>query len=375
MLSKTKTNGTHLEKEKPEIKIETERKREEEKRTEKKNEKRKQEDERKSERKSEKKREEERKRKKENIEGCSEKKKKEILIISSLTKEVVSLLRSIFMMKKDVFEIEEPYIFDYNSVEYWIHTVDGKDSVTKRQNLMKQFLFKENGIIYFLFSYTDFNSLENIMKIYFKEVDQLSKEEEFHKKLNFMLLVHVDLNKITKTLIKMARSQLEEFPSFKDRTCIEYNSKLHLNIKTIFDQLEFYEENGSNLLENQQNQLKIKKSVFPKLFSKKKSNINFIYISDNFLKKKGDIKKEESTKKSNHDLIGSDKKENELQIDDPTENDLITTFTAGLTDLTDDVTSEYDHEDDHDLDTMRSDIKGIDDDYSIARSPENSELA
>ena len=73
--------------------------------------------------------------------------------------------------------------------------------------------------------------------------------------------------------------------------------------------------------------------------------------------------------------MSSDKKENDLQIDDPTENDLITTFTAGLTDLTDDVTSEtaWDHED-FDLDTMRSDIKGIDDDYSI-RSPENSELA
>jgi hypothetical protein len=223
---------------------------------------------------------------------------------------------------------------------------------------LKQYLFKENGTIYFLFSYNDFSSLEKIMKVYLKEIDQLSKEEDFHKKLNYVLLVNIDLNKTTKTLIKTARSQLEQLIIFKDKICIEYNTKLHINIKKIFEP-EF------RPIEEHQ----YKKSVFPKLFSsKKKSNINFIYISDNLLKKKGDMKKEELAKISDPNL-------EDTQIDDPTENDLITSLTAGLTDLTDDVTSETDPTEEFDLDTMRSEFKGPMDQDEVSRSPENSELA
>jgi hypothetical protein len=98
------------------------------------------------EKKSEEKKPERKEKKKKPEEEEKKKRKREILIISSLTKEVTSLLRSIFMMKKDVLTIEEPYVFDYDSTDYLINTVTEVDK--KINNRLMEMTVSQKDKIY-----------------------------------------------------------------------------------------------------------------------------------------------------------------------------------------------------------------------------------
>jgi hypothetical protein len=253
-----------------------------------------------------------------------------VLLMSSLVKEVHQLLRSFFAQTIIKTKIEknsnEPFSVSYKisvneTVNLKITVIDGSDSLLKRQTTLKYFLTRvENPILVFLFSYSDASSLSDIPNLHFKEIDQVLKEDEFHNKLSYLLIGHVDL-RLSKSKILKSRSLLQQYDHiFRDRTCIEYNPKSFLNIKEIFKAINHIREDPK------------RKNIFPKLF-KKKTLVNYILLQDKYFK---ETPLNEELRRSKAHLLRTGEEEDptdsrsRLTMDDPTENDLNTSQT-GLT--------------------------------------------
>lgn len=163
-----------------------------------------------------------------------------ILIISPLIKEVNQLIRCFFAQSPNKTEqYLQPLSVSYkinktDVITLQITCIDGNDSQSKRQQYLKQWISKmDSAILVFLFSYSDLESLKTIIDVYFKEIDSLAKEEEYFRKITFLLLANVD-SKSTKKMIQSSRRKLNEIEKLKEKTCIEYNTKMFLNIKEIF---------------------------------------------------------------------------------------------------------------------------------------------
>lgn len=226
------------------------------------------------------------------------------------------------------------------TTEFRIQTTSIKDVASKRQKLFKRAV-DNKSVFVFLFSYSD-HSIDYIIGTFFREIELVTKVN--HKTLCYILVAHVD-EKIPKNVLTNQRRKFNEYKTiFKNRYCLEFSNSNLVSIAQIFHHIwkSFKIFSGQStkfiFFKNSNNNLNFKffnrKQKILKILQKnnKKERVNCVSLKGydyRRTKSDSDIYRKKQMIKSKKEMEPSNST-NTNTIDDPTENDLLTTVSTVL---------------------------------------------